>query len=263
MVVLIDGASDFFDSIHIKNEVFAVTSNQPSPSFLDDLARPRPDPGGGSATAYAALVALALGEKVTRLELGRCRPEQTHRRYWDEQLHGIMQLQQDFSRLCHRDILAYQQVARVLSGRVERDQRQIAVEEAIECPRKVMATVRVALATAQALGTQCRQHLVGDVLVAVELLGAVLMGAQHIAVANVPWLEESQQQAAMLKDLHKQLREGLDHLAVVRNELAGRLLAGAGLQVALVNVLRHEVVAAYQQIRPLIEEPTGAGGAIP
>ncbi len=41
------------------------------------------------------------------------------------------------------------------------------------------------------------------------------------------------------------------------------LLAGAGLQVALVNVLQHEVMAAYQQIRPLIEEPTGAGGTIP
>ncbi len=131
--------------------------------------------------------------------------------------------------MCHRDVLAYQQVARALSGTAERDQRQrqTAVEEAIECPRQVMATVCLALATAQALGTQCRQHLVGDVLVAVELLGAVLLGAHHIAVANVPWLEESQQQVAMLEGLHKELREGLDHLAVVRDELAGRLLVGA------------------------------------
>jgi formiminotetrahydrofolate cyclodeaminase len=227
VAVLVEGASDSFDSIHINNEVFAMTSDQLSPSFLDDLAKPRPDPGGGSAAAYAALVALALGEKVTRLELGRCRPEEIQRRFWGEQLHGIMQLQQDFSRLCNRDVLAYQQVARALAGRAEPDQRQAAVEGAIECPREMMATVRVALATAQALGTQCRQHLVGDVLVAIELLGAVLLGAQHIAVANVPWLEESQEQTAMFEGLHKELREGLDHLAAVRDELAGRLLVGA------------------------------------
>ena len=41
------------------------------------------------------------------------------------------------------------------------------------------------------------------------------------------------------------------------------LLAGAGLQVALVNVLQPGVMAAYQQIRPLIEETTVAGGTIP
>jgi formiminotetrahydrofolate cyclodeaminase len=201
-----------------------MTSNQPLLSFLDDLARPRPDPGGGSAAAYAALVALALGEKVTRLELGRCRPEEAHGIFWGGQLNGIIRLQREFSRLCHRDVLAYQQVARAVAGRAERDQRQAAVEGAIECPRQMMATVRVALTTAQALGTQCRQHLVGDVLVAVELLGAVLLGAQHIAVANVPWLEESQEQTAMLEGLHKELLEGLNHLALVRDELAGRLL---------------------------------------
>jgi glutamate formiminotransferase / formiminotetrahydrofolate cyclodeaminase len=204
-----------------------MTRNQPLASFLDDLARPRPDPGGGSAAAYAALVALALSEKVTRLELGRCRTEEARHRFWGEQIDRIMRLRQDFSHLCSRDVLAYQQVVCALDGRAERIQRQTAVEEAIECPRKIMATVRVALAAAQALGTHCRQHLVGDVLVAVELLGAVLLGAHHIAVANVPWLDEGQEQTERLEGLRKELRGGLDHLAAVRDELAGRLLVGA------------------------------------
>ena len=39
-----------------------------SASFLDQLARARPDPGGGAAAAFSAGVGLALLTKVIRLE---------------------------------------------------------------------------------------------------------------------------------------------------------------------------------------------------
>jgi hypothetical protein len=42
-----------------------------SPAFLTELARARPDPGGGAAAAYGARVGLALVAKVIHLELQR------------------------------------------------------------------------------------------------------------------------------------------------------------------------------------------------
>jgi formiminotetrahydrofolate cyclodeaminase len=198
--------------------------HQPLPSFLNDLACPRPDPGGGAAAAYSALVALALTEKVTRLELGRDHPEDLPTTLWKDLLGDIHRLREDFSRLCHEDTLVYAKVSRTLRHRGERESRRAAILEAIECPRLMMRSVGPALTTALTIGNHCRHHLVADVLVAVEILGGALQGACHIAMANVPWLEGQSEQTGFIDQLRRESRAGVEHLAQVRAELVGRLL---------------------------------------
>ena len=198
--------------------------HQPSPSFLTDLSSPRPDPGGGSAVAYSALVALALAEKVTRLELRRNHAEDVPTPLWEDLLVEIQRLREDYTRLCHEDTVVYAKVAQTLRQRAEGESCRAAILEAIECPRRMMGSVNPALMVTLTIGSRCRQHLVADVLVAVEILGGALQGACHIAMANVPWLEEQSERTGIIEQLEGEQRAGVEHLAQVRAALFGRLL---------------------------------------
>lgn len=208
-----------------------MTGNQPSPTFLEDLASPRPDPGGGAAAAYVALVALALIEKVSRLELARGKLDDDRFIYWRDELQAVRYLQGNFSRLCSEDVLAYQRLAGAARGEAKFEQLQAAILGAIDCPRQMMRAVDVALPATLNVGLRCRKHLVGDVLVAVELLGAALQGAHHIAAANLPLLKQSGERQSLSEELDRSLMDGLNRLATIREGLTARLTETAPKQV--------------------------------
>lgn len=204
-----------------------MTGNQPSLSFLADLASPRPDPGGGAAAAYVALVALALVEKVLQLELRRGKPGDDRNIYWRDELQALRQLQGNFSRLCSDDVLAYQQLARTAGREAKSEQWQAAILGAIDCPQQMMRAAHAALAMALEVGHRCRKHLVGDVLVAVELLGAALQGAHHIASANLSLLQQSGERPPLAEELDRNLTDGIERLATIREDLTARLSEAA------------------------------------
>ena len=81
--------------------------------FLQDLARPRPDPGGGAAAAYGANLGLALLEKVVRLE-GRRRPQPLGEAGfdWDTALARLRRLVETLVRLREEDVRAYVNLSR-------------------------------------------------------------------------------------------------------------------------------------------------------
>jgi formiminotetrahydrofolate cyclodeaminase len=201
-----------------------VTERNPSVSFLEDLARPQPDPGGGAAAAYTALLALALLEKVSRLELARHHPGKDQYVFWQEQLDAVGRLQADFSRLCREDVLAYQRLATsITSGEKDPKQRHGVVLGVIDCPHEMIRMVHPALDVGAGVGRFCRKHLVGDVLVSIELLGAALQGAYHIASANMPLLTDVCERQSVAVKLARSRDFGLDLLASIRANLTGRL----------------------------------------
>jgi len=201
-----------------------MTDSNPSNSFLEDLARPQPDPGGGAAAAYTALLALALIEKVSRLERGRHHPGEDRYVFWQEQLDAVGRLQADFSRLCREDVLAYQRLATPApAGERDAEQRQAAVLGAIDCPHKMIRMVHSALKAGAGVGEFCRKHLVGDVLVSVELLGAALRGAYHIASANLPLVTAMHERQSLSAELVRSRDLGLDLLASICANLTSRL----------------------------------------
>ena len=153
--------------------------------FLQELARPRPDPGGGAAAAYGANLGLALLEKVVRLE-GRRRPQPQGEAGlgWETALTRLRRLAETLVRLREEDVRAYFELT---AARASGDPARLAaaVAEAVDCPRRIMQQSREALELLAWAGERCQKHLVSDLLVAGEFLGAALRGASHIAGANL------------------------------------------------------------------------------
>jgi len=139
------------------------------------------------------MMALALVEKVVQLEAQRPR-NQGNRQVWEEKLGQIRQLTAELDRLREEDVLAYRWLAQTrASGSLGQEWRE-AVEYALKMPQQIMTQAREALALVAWAGERCQKHLVSDLQVAREFLGAALQGAYHIARANLPLVADAAQQ---------------------------------------------------------------------
>lgn len=191
-------------------------------SFLKQLAKPRPDPGGGAAAAYGASLGLALLEKIAHLEYGRRHNVTDIAHSWPQLLAEITELNTDFSRLIESDVEAYRRLV-VTRSSGSKNLLSDAIDHAINCPVEIMTKIRQALALAYRLGGLCKQPLVADLLVAVEFFGASLRGAHHIAVANVSLIENTTKRAIVQTRLSKQLDAGLKVAEKASREMLKRL----------------------------------------
>jgi len=153
-------------------------------SFLLALERSTPVPGGGSAAAYAAMVGLALLEKIVRLESERPHPAPEESNDWEALLGRVRRSAEILRRLRDEDSEAY---VRLAEARRSKDERAIqrAWEQAIACPVEIMEAAHKALFLAREAGEGCKGHLIADVLVVLQLLRAACRGAYHIATANL------------------------------------------------------------------------------
>jgi formiminotetrahydrofolate cyclodeaminase len=178
-----------------------------SPSFLQELARPQPDPGGGSAAAYGARLGLALLEKVACLESRRAvhDPEQTA--FWDEKLDALRFLGAALAQLQEDDAQAYRQFSQARSRGARGRELEAAVNAAMAVPRQIMEKCREALELAAQVGERCQNHLVSDLLAAAEFLAAGLRGALHIAAANLGFLPEGSR-GARVQELFRLSQQG-------------------------------------------------------
>jgi len=191
-----------------------------TPSFLEQLSQPRPDPGGGAAAAYGGMLALALVAKVAQLEAQRP-ANQGNRQVWEEKLGEIKLLSGDLERLREEDVRAYSQIAQVRASGSRGPEWQEAVEYALKVPQEIMARAREALALLAWAGARCRRHLVSDLQVGREFLGATLQGAYHIARANLPLVADASRQLELSQSLSQD--ETLGRQAFLE---AGEILAG-------------------------------------
>ncbi len=189
--------------------------------FLEELARPRPDPGGGAAAAFGGLVGLALVEKVVQLEAQRP-SNQGNRQIWEEKLGQIQRLTDDLDRLREEDVWAYRRLAQVLDFGSRNPDRQEAVAYALKVPQEIMARAREALTLVAWTGQRCRKHLVSDLQVAREFLMAALQSAYHIARANLPLLADSSPHEEFSRKLSKAAEEGRQAFMEAGEVLAAR-----------------------------------------
>jgi formiminotetrahydrofolate cyclodeaminase len=195
--------------------------------FLRALSRSGAVPGGGAAAAYAALVGLALLEKVIRLESERPRLGADGSRAWADLLAGVQRAAAVLGDLCERDSEAY---AALAAARRSKDTGalQAAQEKAIACPLRIVSKANEALLLARETGIRCKAHLVADVLVVCQLLRAGACGAYHIAAANLGLGADMSFGAQGLKapyDLH---REGEKVFKEVEGAILSRVHGGAG-----------------------------------
>jgi formiminotetrahydrofolate cyclodeaminase len=75
-------------------------------------------------------------------------------------------------------------------------------------------------------GENCRKHLVSDLLVGCEFLGAALLGANHIACANLHLVQDPGERQALAGEIFGACQPGRELWQRVKRELAAR---GPGL----------------------------------
>jgi len=169
-------------------------------AFLKALAQARPDPGGGAAAAHSAALGLALLEKVVQLEHRRQPPEGEPGFFWSDLLARVRLVAAGLLRLQAEDVKAYFQLTR---ARTQGDPNALAaaLEEAVACPLRIMQQAQEGLSLICRGGARCQPHLLADLLVACELLGAAFRGAHHIARANLPLMGQDSRRAVWAADL--------------------------------------------------------------
>jgi methenyltetrahydrofolate cyclohydrolase len=189
--------------------------------FLKALAQARPDPGGGAAAAHNAALGIALLEKVVRLEAGRPQPAGEPDFPWDDLLGRVQAVAAALQRLQDEDVAAYFQLmeARAAGGT---GALAAALEEAVACPLRIMQQAQDGLCLIFQGGARCKFHLVADLLVACELLGASFRGAHHIARANLPLMRQDARRAVWAAHLTHTLSTIESEFEQVRADLLAR-----------------------------------------
>ena len=189
--------------------------------FLHALAQARPDPGGGAAAAHGAALGIALLKKVARLEQQRQELEGKANFPWDDLLRRAGQVAGALTRLQKEDVETY---FCLTQARGSGDPKKLgaALEEAIGCPLRIMQQAQEGLALVSQSGARCKKHLISDLLVASELLGAALRGAHHIARANLLAMKLSARRTVWAEDLTHTLKAAESGLQQVLAELLER-----------------------------------------
>lgn len=191
-------------------------------AFLQALAQARPDPGGGAAAAHSAALGLALLAKVVQLEHRRQGPENNPGFPWSDLLTQVRRVTAALLRLQDEDVRAYFMLTQ---ARTSGDSMEMAaaLEEAVACPLRIMQQAQEGLALMAQAGAGCALHLVADLLVACELLGAAWRGAHHIARANLPLMPHDSRRVVWDEALSHTLDAIEAEWQLVRAELIGRV----------------------------------------
>ena len=192
--------------------------------FLDDLAKPKPVPGGGAAAAHGACVALALLEKIVKVELQRCRDSSEAE--WKDLLQEVKKSAATLSHLREEDGRAYVRFAQARTFGKGKTEVLTALQQAIECPIRIMKEASKALEQAARAGKRCKGHLLSDLLVVCELLRATISGTYRIAQANLSLLEEYPRRRKYQHTLEQLFRGGSELYESVVSALVQR--AGLG-----------------------------------
>ena len=193
-------------------------------SFIDALARPKPVPGGGAAAAHGACVALALLEKIVKVELQRCRDSSEAE--WKDLLQEVKKSSATLSHLREEDGRAYVRFAQARTFDKGKTEVLMALEQAIGCPMRIMEEASKTLEQVARAGKRCKGHLLSDLLVVCELLRAAISGTYRIAQANLSLLEEYPRRRKYQRTLEQLLSGGRELYGSVVSALVQR--AGLG-----------------------------------
>jgi len=127
----------------------ALTSSQSAPaleeSFLDDLARGTPTPGGGSASAYAGAAAAALVAMVARLTVGKKKYAEVETQMWSV-IERAEILRRELTDLIREDSAAFQGYLAAVRLPKDTQEQQAIRDQAIQAATRT--TIQVPLQVA-------------------------------------------------------------------------------------------------------------------
>lgn len=187
-----------------------------SPTFLEQLSQPQPFPGGGSAAAHVGALALALVEKVVRLEIKGSDEDTSASGVWNRRLGRVTDLSARFQVLIQEDGRAYARMSRVRAQASEAQVIVEAVKHAAMVPVQMIQASAGGLELISEAVNECREYLVPDLQVSIELLWAVAKGAQAIAAANVVLLESPAHRAELRNIIVQAVEDAGDLFARIK-----------------------------------------------
>ncbi|RJP82178.1 MAG: methenyltetrahydrofolate cyclohydrolase [Candidatus Zixiibacteriota bacterium] len=186
--------------------------------FLAQTASSSPAPGGGSASALAGALGVALAEMVINLTVGK-------KKYADvsEELSTLLprlnQARRDLETAVDRDTEAFNGVMAAYGMPKDTEEQkqartaaiQAATRQATEVPLGVMGTCLHALELTQTVAAKGNRNSISDAGVAGLLLAAALEGAALNVKINLPSLPEDdpfrkETQSAMERMLGEKVR---------------------------------------------------------
>lgn len=190
-------------------------------SFLDQLRRPRPDPGGGSASAHGALMAAALAEKIVLVEKKRARSNDAKEIYWEDLHRKLEILIKGLTALRNEDVEVYRNLSKIISTGNSAMLDKAAADASL-CPFRIMQRAVIGLGLIKDAGMRCRTVMISDALVACEFMGAALAAAGHIGIANLRLIRNPEEKESMLETFIAELKHGMELLETARREIRMR-----------------------------------------
>jgi formiminotetrahydrofolate cyclodeaminase len=188
-------------------------------NFLAQVVEPRPDPGGGSASAFAGCLAAAITEKICRIQL-RTIPDQ---HLWNDLLNETMALRSNFNDLMELDSRAYLSFDKARKSHASDPKMETFVQQGIDVPLQIIETAHRGLSCVGKAGRACKSHLVSDLQVSCELYGAVISGAYHIARANISLFVTSDKIERNKKHLGREFQKASDRFQETKRGLVCRM----------------------------------------
>jgi formiminotetrahydrofolate cyclodeaminase len=178
-------------------------------SFLVDLAKPQPDPGGGAAAAHGALIGLALLEKVFKLEYARIQPNNPAIKIWEMKRDELHRLHNCILSLREEDRRIFPRLIKAKESEGKSEALMRIIEDSITVPLRIMKGTIEGLSLVSWVGVRCKKILKADLWVAAELLEAALLGAFHIGQANLPLVQGIPVTRDIEQELRQTLQEGM------------------------------------------------------
>lgn len=150
--------------------------------YLDQLSRREPVPGGGSAAALTAALAVGLISMVANYSLGRKTNTKAQEFRFTKILSKSESIRQRLLELTSLDSEAYLKVSAARS--VDTKAQKQAAKQALAVPREVCKLCHQAVLLTPSLADKGNPHLLSDVEVALELLMAAYNGARIMVRIN-------------------------------------------------------------------------------
>ncbi len=167
--------------------------------YLNELASEAPVPGGGSASAYVAALAMGLTQMVGRVSLKRKKKAglSAEEEKKDAQKRAAVQKIVDVLEKSRRDVFqivnldpqVYQEVLNASGDSAK-------MEDALQNSFRLQADLAFLVAMAKEWNAGMMELAAGsiknDLLVAASLLQAAFVGAYHTAMINVKYMKDEQ-----------------------------------------------------------------------
>lgn len=199
-------------------------------SFLDDLSKGTPSPGGGSASAHAGAAAAALVSMVGRLTVGKKKYADVEGRMW-QIIEQSEALRRDLTQAVKDDAAAFEAYLSAVRLPKEMPEQLAVRNEALE--KATLQTIQMPLSTSrksvEVLGLALEAARMGnvnaisDAASAAALARAALTGSSLNVRINCPNLQDQQAARSFINEINQ-----LDHKATAIEDELHQVLTERG-----------------------------------